>query len=436
MSSKNYVVANAKKNVLVGHTYDGKEILKTRPNLHENFSTVFFNPQTIYTGGSARCDINMRTEDYNLNELLLEFDQVNASSTITQTIYNIFMIFSEIKLLFNDQVVIHLDNQEKIFCTVSENLRGLSKDAVLSLLHTLMPSFGGVAGETCAISSTTKWSLPISTFLFPFIKDISPSQGLQKLSLEVRMQPNVATADGNGRFIQSGTTANCYTDATISFQNMQCRLVMTKHSDPFLRTVPNPHLPIQKYADRMYNLSFYAVAVTKRIQLGTEFSSYRNINGVYVYIYDKAKVTTYNDTDCCKIDSDLTLLGYELKFKTRTVLKLDATTDKGRKAKYYYDSHFKRYGRQINPDLITNGTNLTKYFIPLTYIDLQSVANGSNDDDRLVYSGISNKDAELELIISNTSGAYSTDCYLYVVLSYLEFFHLDPKTGVVSELNL
>ena len=87
-------------------------------------------------------------------------------------------------------------------------------------------------------------------------------------------------------------------------------------------------------------------------------------------------------------------------------------------------------------DLITNGTNLTKYFIPLTYIDLQSVANGSNDDDRLVYSGISNKDAELELIITNTSGAYSTDCYLYVVLSYLEFFHLDPKTGVVSELNL
>ena len=113
MSSKNYVVAGAKKNVLVGHTYDGKEILKTRPNLHENFSTVFFNPQTIYTGGSARCDINMRTEDYNLNELLLEFDQVNASSTITQTIYNIFMIFSEIKLLFNDQVVVHLDNQEK-----------------------------------------------------------------------------------------------------------------------------------------------------------------------------------------------------------------------------------------------------------------------------------------------------------------------------------
>ena len=101
MSSKNYVVAGAKKNVLVGHTYDGKEILKTRPNLHENFSTVFFNPQTIYTGASARCDINMRTEDYNLNELLLEFDQVNASSTITQTIYNIFMIFSEIKLLFN-----------------------------------------------------------------------------------------------------------------------------------------------------------------------------------------------------------------------------------------------------------------------------------------------------------------------------------------------
>jgi len=436
MSSKNYVVANAKKNVLIGHTYDSKEILKVRPNLFENYSTVFFNPQTISTGGSARCDVNMRTEDYNLNELLLEFDQVNASATISQTIFNPFMIFSEIKLLINDQVLIHLDNQEKIFCTVAEALRGLTQQECKSLLQTLMPSFGGVAGETTAVSSTTKWSLPLSTFLFPFIRDISPSQGLQKLSVEVRMQPNVATTDGNGRFIASGTTSNCYSDATISFSNMQCRLVYTKHSDPFLRAVPSPLIPVQKYADRMYNLSFNAAGVQKRVQLGTEFSSYRNINGLYVYIYDKAKVSAYNDTDCCKVDSDLTLLGYELKFKTRTVLKMDATTDKGRKAKYYYDNHFKRFGRAINSDLIDNSTNLTKFFVPLTYIDLQSVANGSNDNDRLVYSGISNKDAELELIITNTSGAYSTDCYLYVVLSYLEFHTLNPQTGVVSELQI
>ena len=436
MSSKNYVVANAKKNVLIGHTYDSKEILKVRPNLFENYSTVFFNPQTISTGGSARCDVNMRTEDYNLNELLLEFDQVNASATITQTIFNPFMIFSEIKLLINDQVLIHLDNQEKIFCTVAEALRGLTQQECKSLLQTLMPSFGGVAGETTAVSSTTKWSLPISTFLFPFIRDISPSQGVQKLSVEVRMQPNVATADGNGRFIASGTVNNCYSDATISFQNMQLRLIYTKHSDPFLRAVPNPLICLQKYADRMYNLSFNALNVQKRIQLGTEFSSYRNINGVIIYIYDKAKVTAFNDADCCKVDSDLTLLGFELKFKTRSVLKMDAVTDKGRKAKYYHDSNLKRFGRSINSDIIDNSTNLTKYFVPLTHVDLQSVANGSNDSDRLVYSGISNKDAELELIITNTSGAYSTDCYLYVVLSYLEFHVLDPKTGVLNEMQI
>ena len=64
------------------------------------------------------------------------------------------------------------------------------------------------------------------------------------------------------------------------------------------------------------------------------------------------------------------------------------------------------------------------------------MANGSNDNDRLVYSGISNKDAELELIITNTSGAYSTDCYLYVVLSYLEFHVLDQKTGVLNEMQI
>jgi hypothetical protein len=138
-----------------------------------------------------------------------------------------------------------------------------------------------------------------------------------------------------------------------------------------------------------------------------------------------------------RIGSSLNLLGWELRWKSRTIVNFSQSTDKNRKAKYYHDVYHKRHGKHIDEAMISDATDKSKVWIPLTYVDFQSVENGSNDDDRLVYSGIANQNSDLELIIYNTQGAYCAgSCILNIVLGYLEFFNLDSKNGVVKEINL
>lgn len=438
MSSKSYVLANEKKKVLVGHQYDGTEILKFAPSLHESNSVHSANPLAGRPGSNHRIDLHIRNENYNINEVLFEFDHVNLDGVLSQTVLHPFLLFQEIKVLFNDQLLVHLDNAEEIFATVANNMRHLSKDQFESVLQTCMVSNFAtpLTGETVTAGSTYKWSVPFTTFLFPWLRDISPTDGVGKLTFEVKFVPNYGTATSVGRFMSSSTTNNPYTDATIRFDNIQIRPLVTRHRDPYLMTVPMPTIVIQRFAEKQFSLaSWNSTSDSHRVQLSQEFSPYRICNGILLYITPTSNVTAYNDTDCMKVGSSADLLGWELRWKSRTILDFKFASDKGRKVKYYHDTYMKRHGKPLDTDMITGTTNKSNVWIPLTWVDLQSVANGSNDDDRNVYSGISNKDSDLELIIYNTQGAYcASSCILNVCLGYVEFFQLDPKTGAVREI--
>ena len=71
--------------------------------------------------------------------------------------------------------------------------------------------------------------------------------------------------------------------------------------------------------------------------------------------------------------------------------------------------------------------------MPNVFIDLQNVGVADYDGEKL-YSGLSNADGSLELILTNTTGVFSTGCVLIVVLHFYEFKHLDAKTGVISAM--
>jgi len=439
MSSKNYVLTNEKKRVLLGHTYDGKEVMKFATSLHENNTTTFANPLTTKTGGQVRVDLNIQNENNsNLNELLLEFDHVNTDGTINQTVLNPYLLLAELKVYFNDKMVLHYDNAEEIFCTVADNVKRYNKDEFVSLLQTSMISnfSSPLNGETVNAGTTKKWSLPITTFVMPWLRDISPSDGVGKLSLEVKFVPNYGTPSAIGRFMLSSTTNNPYTDNTIRFDNIQIRHVFTRHRDPILLRVPNPIIPIQRFAEKQYPLaSWNSTTDSHRIQLSQDFSHYRNCNLIYVYIYPSSNVTAYNDTDSMKIGSSLGLIGWELRWKSRTIINFSQVTDINRKAKYYHDTYYKKHGKVMDDAMISDSTDKSKVWIPLTMIDLQSVGNGSDDEHRLVFSGIENKNSDLELILYNTQGAYcASTCLLNVVLGYTQFFNLDAKTATVSEI--
>ena len=272
----------------------------------------------------------------------------------------------------------------------------------------------------------------------PWLRDISPSDGVGKLSLEVKFVANYGTPSSIGRFMLSSTNNNPYTDSTIRFDNIQVRSVFTRHRDPILLKVPNAVIPIQRFAEKQYLLnSWNATTDSFRVQLSQEFSHYRNCNLIYVYLYPSSNVTAYNDADCMKVNSGLALIGWELRWKSRTIINFSTAVDNNRKAKYYHDTYYKKYGKIIDDSMINDSTDKSKVWIPLTMIDLQSVGNGSGDDHSLVFSGISNQNSDLELILYNTQGAFCAGtCLLNVVLGYTEFFNLDPKSGVVREIQV
>jgi hypothetical protein len=152
-----------------------------------------------------------------------------------------------------------------------------------------------------------------------------------------------------------------------------------------------------------------------------------------IYHYNKTAVSAYNDADCCKIDSQATNIGFELRYKSRPIIKFDAVADSAKRVKYFSDTHKRRYGVNINPSLVSQSTTLGAYWTPLTFIDLQSV--GTSDYDLLeTHSGLSNANAELELILTNavSGGTYSTSTKLYVVLCYYEFAMWNTKNKVLE----
>jgi hypothetical protein len=264
--------------------------------------------------------------------------------------------------------------------------------------------------------------------LFPYLSHISRSQGIRRLSIEFRFQPNTAAAITIARFVKSSTANNPYTSSVISFSNIQLRLAYTRHSDALLLSVPNPIIFVPKYDTR----TFVPNATTQRIQLQTDFSHHSLCHGILVYFWDTALITAYNDADSCKVYSGVAKLGFEVKYKSRSIVKLDTAGETNKRAKYHHDVHFKRYGKIMNSDLVSEATTVANLYVPLTFIDLQSVALQDNDIED-IYSGVNNESVGLELIVSSMSGAvFTATTQLYVVLCYYEVMVLDAKTGILK----
>ena len=437
MSTLNLEHNATKKTNLIGHSYSGKQQLLVKPSLCEQVSAVFFNPIVGSPGSVHRVDYNLSIDDeFNINECYLEFTMNNLDATVTQTVINPWLLFDSIKLLINNQEVVFYDNSEAIFCAASFHYRQFSQQGLKSEIQKLFPTNYSVsAGETLPVSSANLWSLPL-THLFPFLKDLSRSQGLSKLSLEFTWKPNTATAASIGRFIKSSTVANCYTSTMISFTSIQLRLKTTKHSDASLRQIANPVMMINNFEIRMYNESFNNNAANKRIQLSTEYSHHNLVHGVLFYIFNNQAITAYNDADCCKIDSHSNQIGFEIKYKSRSIVDYDAVNQLGQRNAYHIDVQERR-GFASNHALIDTSISAEgSYWVPLTLIDFQSVGI-NNLKTEGAYSGLSNANSEIELIFTNavSGGTYATSPYLYSVLCFYNIVTLDAKTGIISKKN-
>ena len=90
-------------------------------------------------------------------------------------------------------------------------------------------------------------------------------------------------------------------------------------------------------------------------------------------------------------------------------------SDAPRRAQYYSNSLQKRRGL-VNPNLVDQSDNVSKYFNVLSHIDLQNIE--SVDDNEEVHSGLPSTE-ELELIIYNNVAGGSASVNLHVALGYM-----------------
>ena len=186
----------------------------------------------------------------------------------------------------------------------------------------------------------------------------------------------------------------------------------------------------------MYNESFNSNSASKRIQLSTEYSHHNLVHGVLFYSYNNQAVSAYNDADCCKIDSHSNQIGFEIKYKSRSIVDYDAVNQLGQRNAYHIDVQERR-GFASNHALIDTSISAEgSYWVPLTLIDFQSVGI-NNLKNEGAYSGLSNANSEIELIFTNavSGGTYATSPYLYSVLCFYNIVTLDAKTGIISKKN-
>lgn len=436
MSTKNIELRGVKETEkrTVGNTYDGKQIYKVSPNLYENYTTKYFTPNTGSPATYHSLSLDWGASDeFNLNGVLLEFthQNKNATSANSQIIYNPYLLFSEFKLILNGQELLYYDNQESIFLAVAQFLRSMTDDERNSYLSTIFPTQAStpLSGETVLGNTSVNWSIPLEP-LTKCINNISRSDGVARLTIEFRFVPDYAVNSMNGRFIKAGADVNVYSASNIGFSNVSLRLLTTKHSDGILRNVPNPVMVLPKYDVKTYQVNFSTSSALQRVQLATEFSTRPLVHGVWLYLYNTSAITAYNDADACLVDSSVNQIGFELKFKSKTIMKYDTTAMANMRRRYLYESYQNKHGRPYPKALCQESDNTSKMWIPPMFLDLSNTELHKPDVD--VISGLpSNSDLELIVYNATSGGNYSSSCNLQVALCYYERAYLNPQNGQI-----
>ena len=415
MTTQNYKFDNdSKKKIIQGFNYAGETKIILPPSISETVSIKSASP--LDGAPSSNHEIKLLfSEEKNHEEFLLEFDQVNLDGTLSQIVYNPFLLMHDCEFQINDLEALKLDSTEKIFLTINNLVSKWGSDELLAKIQTIIPTYTApLNGQTTVAGATTKWSLPLS-WLFPDIKHISLSNGIRSLLFKFRFQLPTATTATIGRFIKSSTASNPYTSTTIKFTNIQMRILTTKVLDRALSRVPAPIMFLKQYDEKMFPISLASIGEVKRIQLATEFTRHMSVGDIYFYIYDKGNVTTYNDADACVTDGGVLSLGFELKFRSRSIIKYDAAVDAPKRVQYYYNSLNKRNGK-VHPKLLDSSDNFSKYWAVLSHIDLQNIE--SSDPHEHVHSGLPSTE-ELELIITSNITTGSATAELYVAIGYM-----------------
>jgi hypothetical protein len=161
------------------------------------------------------------------------------------------------------------------------------------------------------------------------------------------------------------------------------------------------------------------------LNLANDLTKRDRILGLFVWGFDVAGATAYNDAQSCQMFSGPSYFGYQVKSRSNiNVDHLDAVGDLQKRRKYMDEYFMKRFGHNVDMEITTLSTNLGRHHIFGTYIDLSNVYN---DEDAVSFSGRNNEQNDIEIIIS-CAQAVSANCNIYIMPEYQKLWYVDAKT--------
>jgi hypothetical protein len=424
---------------VLGYTGAGDSVIGIGSVLSQS-NVYSASPVSGAPGSVHRCEISLSkfSDLYCFKDIILDFTAVNSDAVVFPTFQNVFLLLSEMRVLINNQEAFYLRDSEQLYNTIANTLRKQSEDEQYSLLQSCRGELTKThTGESVPVSSSKVFHLPLLSFLFPqLIGYNTVSDAFEKIVFEWRMQSNFSNASLNGRFALSNNTTNSY-GSNITFTNMQLRMLVDIYGDSKLYAkIPsaNKIMLTPKFEVKSYAMNWSNSSETLRINLNTEFSKHSLCQYLHFYILGgTGNITAFNDTDCMKAISNYRDIGFDIRYKTKSLIKNDGVNDVIKRVKYFNDNWKGRNGFFPSPSLHdpTNGLNL--YWIPMTTIDLNNVyVNEPYMED--VVAGVSNATSDFEVVFNSLTTNIGSNVTVYVALEYTEIMSID-KNGRVNLLK-
>lgn len=283
------------------------------------------------------------------------------------------------KLTFQGHDVIHDILSDWIYEYVSPDM------PVEQFLAKFRNEFATYTGVEVTNDAGVLFVLPVDPFL-PFLKGVVVNGFLRKINAKIGFAPIPTDAHNASIICKSNTTSPAYTNA-ISFNDLawvrEYRII--KDGDTILRPkLEDVIIPIPQYdIDVKENIAWGTLNGCKDEWKLSDIAKRKNIHHIVEFL--RKKETAYNSATCGQKLSGYKYIQHKIRqnFGERKELNFTyETKDHNRRLlNYEIESHLKRFGTCKPTELLTESTNLGKYYCHNTqiYFDDVTIQKGHNE---------------------------------------------------------
>ena len=434
MSTKTLAI-NQNKN-LYGMTGDGYAVYKaSKNNIYEEFtssaSTTSMCPPSDGTTTFTHEPSNL--DRYIYDEFNIDLAVINSSATEAPSWPNPYLRFKSVKLVINNIECGYLTCPEEIICAVDAYCREHCENIFQALMRIRNSSAENYTGDQDAVSATTRTSLPMSV-LFPLqLCGLAwPRDRAAKIAFEVMFATDYGTAASNGRFVVSNTTSNAYS-SNLTYSEMKLRTCVRRVTDDVMYSMPIRKFFKIGYEVKPTTVSTWNTSADKmNIVLKTNFAYHSCCRAITTWGESASLITSYNDSDCVIKFSGPTIFAPKVSWKGKVYFDhSDPTKDLAKRKRYCLDVNHKLFGTYLPMGCLDGSSNLAKYLIHPTRIDLMNIA--THDTHETVITGMDQTE-NLEVEHTCAGSIANAACTIYNALEYIEEVDVD-KNGNFRTIN-